>query len=73
MEKAIGILEAGIQKWGLQHTLAFVRGGSTGFANPAQDDVVDYLRAICAFLSYFDQDESLLYDDRRVNIWVRHI
>jgi len=86
LRKAVGILKLAFEKWGIENTLAFVRGGGSAFDKNKScwkaytqgnkelyNDTEDYLNAIRTFLRELDQHPEYFYDGHRPNIECKHI
>lgn len=85
----MGILKLAFEKWGIENTLAFVRGGGSAFdqykscwkaytrdvdeQHKWYSDTCDYLCAIRTFLRELDQHPEYFNDGHRPDIWCRHI
>lgn len=67
------LLWGGMQKWGVHALLNFVRGGRTGFQDHHSYDCAGYRRTIATMLKLIDADPSLLTDNRRIEIELRHV
>ena len=68
----VGLIDKGINMWGVTSMLNFVRGGSTAFADGVSYDAVGYRNAVATILMLIDKFPSLMYDDRRVDINVKY-
>jgi hypothetical protein len=97
LHDAVGILSLAFDLWGVEDTLAFVRGGGDAFdpgnsvcrtGQPGQwrnychftnkpqnvsDGVVDYLCCIKRMIRYLDEDQWLMRDGRRPDLYCQHI
>lgn len=73
LHDSVRILMSAFDQWGVKDTLAYVRGGYSGWKQPNQPDVIEYWQSIAAILSYIDQDPALLTDSRRVEVFLKHI
>jgi hypothetical protein len=69
----VRIIDKGINTWSVTPMLNFVRGGRTAFKDGVSYGVSDYRNAVATILKVFDSDNSLLGDERRVEIYVKHV
>jgi hypothetical protein len=68
----VGLINEGIDMWGVTRMLNFVRGGRTAFNDGVSYGAADYRNAVATILKVIDMDSSLMSDDRRVEIYVPH-
>jgi len=68
----VGLINKGINIWGVTRMLNFVRGGRAAFNDGVSYGAVDYRNAVATILKVIDMFPSLMSDDRRVEIYVRH-
>ena len=69
----VGLIDNGINMWGVTRMLNFVRGGRTAFNDGVSYGVANYRNAVATILKLFDEFPSLMTDDRRVEINVPHV
>lgn len=69
----VTLVRDGINKWGVNSFLNFVRGGRTAFQDGYSYGAYDYRNSMKTMCEVIDKDQSLLWDDRRVNIDVQHV
>lgn len=67
------LLQRGVLRWGVSRMLNFVRGGYTAFIDGKSYGAQDYRDTIKTIVSVLDKDAKLLYDDRRVEIYLQHV
>lgn len=70
---AVGIIKAGIDRWGIERFLNFVRGGRTAFEDGVSYGAANYRDGVATILRQIDLDPKLLDDDRRVDVCVPHV
>lgn len=68
----VGLIDKGINMWGVTRMLNFVRGGRTAFNDGVSYGAADYRDAVATILKVFDMFPALMTDDRRVEIYVPH-
>lgn len=69
----VRVIRDGIAKWGINSLLNFVRAGRTGFQDGVSYGAADYRDTIKSMANAIRSDHSLLYDDRRVNVYLQHV
>ena len=62
----VGLITKGMNQMGTDGFLAYLRGGSTGAANPSAGNVQDYLAAIHGAASQLQANPELLTNSKRV-------
>lgn len=72
LDTVIYLIQTGFNKLGVEGMLSFVRGGKPGNLDSSYG-VELFIQAMATILSVFDQQTSLLYDDRRVEIDISHV
>jgi hypothetical protein len=72
LQDVVGLINKGIDMWGVTRMLNFVRGGRTAFNDSVSYGAADYRNAVATILKVIDMDPSLMRDDRRVEIYVPH-
>lgn len=70
---AVCIISKGIDMWGVERLLAFVRGGRDGFYTLTAWGAQEYIKVIASIMHAIDQDSRLMQDDRRVELWLKHV
>jgi hypothetical protein len=70
---AVCLLQRGALKWGVPRMLNFVRGGYTAFVDGRSYGAQEYRSTIKTIVSVFDKDARLMYDDRRVEVFLNHV
>jgi hypothetical protein len=73
LPEAVCLLQDGIKKFGLVPLLNFVRGGYTGWVTGTAYGASDYRRTIASIIHVIDAQPKLLTDDRRVEIYLKHV
>jgi hypothetical protein len=73
LPEAVCLLQDGIKKFGLVPLLNFVRGGYTGWVTGTAYGTGDYRRTVASILKVIDAQPKLLTDDRRVEIYLKHV
>jgi hypothetical protein len=73
MKDVVNLIQSGINKWGVNSFLNFVRGGSTSFKDGYSYGVADYRNAIKTMANAIRSDHDLLYNGNRVNCYVQHV
>ncbi len=68
----VGLINKGIDAWGINRMLNFVRGGRTAFNDGVSYGAAGYRNAIATILKVIGNSASLMKDDRRVEINVPH-
>ncbi|OLE54621.1 MAG: hypothetical protein AUG51_07500 [Acidobacteria bacterium 13_1_20CM_3_53_8] len=68
----VGLIDKGINMWGVTRMLNFVRGGRKAFNDGVSYGAMDYRNAVATILKVIDMFPSLMSDDRRVEIYVSH-
>lgn len=71
--KVIDIIQRGLKEWGVERLLNFVRGGYTAFIDGKSYDVYNYRNTIATMLKVIDMYPTLLYDDKRIDIYLKHV
>ena len=66
----VGLIDKGIDNWGVTRMLNFVRGGRDAFNDGVSYGATDYRNAVATILRVIDMTPSLMKDDRRVEIYV---
>lgn len=72
LSDVVGLINNGINTWGVTRLLNFVRGGRTAFNDGVSYDAAGYRNAVATTIRVIDMDPSLMRDDRRVEINVPH-
>lgn len=67
------LLQKGINQWGIIKLLNYVRGGYTAFIDGCSYDVWNYRNTIATVIRVIDANPLLLTDDRRVDIFLKHV
>lgn len=73
LQAVVGLISKGIDRWGVNRMLDFVRGGRTAFEGKAQGvafEAADYRNAVATILKVIDMSPALMSDDHRVAIHV---
>lgn len=73
LAQVVAQIEIGLKKLGVEGFLNYVRGGRSGFLDRSSYGVDEYRSTIATILSVIDANPSLLTDDRRVDIVLRHV
>ena len=68
----VGLINKGIDAWGVTRMLNFVRGGRTAFNDGVSYGAAGYRNAVATILKVFGTDSALMSDDRRVEVKVPH-
>ncbi len=68
----VGLINKGIDTWGVTRMLNFVRGGRTAFNDGVSYDAAGYRNAVATILKVISNSASLMKDGRRVEIIVPH-
>lgn len=68
----VGLINRGIDLWGVTRMLNFVRGGRTAFNDGMSYGAAEYRNAVATILKLIDMSPTLMSDDRRVEIDVPH-
>lgn len=69
----VRLIALGINRWGIDRMLNFVRGGYTAFNDGVSYGAADYRNAVATILKVIDIYPSLMFDRRRVEINVPHV
>lgn len=69
----VDLLQRGIKEWGVERLLNYVRGGYTAFMDGKSYDVYTYKNSIATMLKVIDMHPELLRDDRRIDIYLKHV
>lgn len=70
---AVRVIKTGIDKWGVNSLLNFVRGGRTGWNDGHSYGVGNYRNTIKSMANAIRNEHSLLTDDRRVHCYLEHV
>ena len=73
MHTVVSLIRDGINQWGVNSFLNFVRGGRTAWQDGTSYGAADYRNSIKTMYNVIAGDQSLLWDDRRVNINLQHV
>lgn len=73
LPEVVSLLRAGVEKWGRDRLLAFVRGGRTAFQDGCSYGCKEYHRTIATIEGAIAREPALAWDDRRVDIHLRHV
>lgn len=73
LPSVVDILQKGLKQWKVVPLLNYIRGGYTAFKDGQSYDVWNYRNTVATILKVFDMEPSLLYDDRRVEIYLKHV
>lgn len=73
LAEVVRVYQNGIQKWGVNSLLNFVRGGRTGWQDGYSYGCADFRNSIKTMCYCIANDHSLMWDDRRVNVYVQHV
>lgn len=73
LPRVVDLMRKGVHRWGAFRFLAFVRGGRTGFEDGVSYGVKDFVSSIATHMMVLQQDDSLFWDDRRIEIDVDHV
>ena len=66
-------LVKGFRIWGIERTLNFHRGGSQAYYDGTSNGAADYRNAIYTIYNRIAADTNLMYDSRRVEIYVNRV
>jgi hypothetical protein len=69
----VALVRDGMRKWGVNRYLNFVRGGRTGFADGVSYGVYDFRNSIKSMAYAIQRDQGLMWDDRRVEVYLQHV
>lgn len=72
LPKVVGLINKGINNWGVTRMLNFVRGGRTAFNDGVSYGAADYRNAVATILKVIGNSLSLMNNGRRVEIYVPH-
>ena len=72
LPELVGLINKGVEKWGVTRMLNFVRGGRTAFNDGVSYGAAGYRNAVATILKVIDSNSPLMSDDRRVEIYVPH-
>lgn len=70
---AVGLILKGLRRMGVVPFLNYVRGGYTAWKDGKSYDAYGYRNAIATMLRLIDEQPCLLYDDRRIDIDLKHV
>lgn len=70
---AVCLIKKAFKEWGVRRTLHFVRGGGKGFMDGVSYDAEEYISVITRIMNAINEDSQLMYDDRRVEIYLKHV
>lgn len=73
LPEVVSLLRSGVETWGRDRLLAFVRGGRTAFRDGCSYGCREYLATIATIERALSRDPALAWDDRRVDIHLRHV
>lgn len=75
LEDLVRVLKDAFAKWGLVSTLNYVRGGYSGWVDGDSCPYFchEYRNGIATILRAFDDHPSVLTDDSRVEVYIRHV
>jgi hypothetical protein len=66
-------IKALIKRYGVNGFLNYLRGGYQGWTTGTAYGCVDYRNAIASMVRIIDANPSLLTDDRRIDMVVKHV
>jgi hypothetical protein len=67
------LMRSGMDRWGVDRFLNFVRGGRTAFKDGKSYGAADYRNTIKSMVVEIHKDKVLLHDDRRVDSFLKHV
>jgi hypothetical protein len=70
--QAAAAFKKAITQYGIDGFLNYHRGGYTAWQDGHSYDAYGYRNAIASIVRYIENDNSLLYDDRRVEMYTSH-
>jgi hypothetical protein len=73
LPEVVRLLRAGVDKYGRDRLLNFVRGGRTAFNDGHSYGAAEYRRTIATIEGVLARDPSLAWDDRRVEVYLCHV
>ena len=73
LSEVVRLIAVGINHWGIDRMLNFVRGGATAFNDGVSYGAVDYRNAVATICKVIDIHPSLMFDSRRVAINVPYM
>lgn len=73
LDDVVRTVRDGIDKWGVNRYLNFVRGGRTAFDDGHSYGAHDFRNSIKTMCGVIHGDHSLMWDDRRVNVDLVHV
>lgn len=73
MADAVRVINSGIDQWGVNRLCAFVRGGRQAFNDGYSYGASDYKNTVKSIYYAIQNDQNLLWDSRRVEIYLNHV
>lgn len=73
MTDVVRVINSGIDQWGVNRYCDFVRGGRTGFSDGQSFGVYDFRNTVKTIYNVINNDQNLLWDGRRVEIYLVHV
>jgi hypothetical protein len=71
--EVVGLMNKAFDKWGIERTLNFVRGGYSAFVDGKSYGAVEYRDVIKSITTAIVNAPSLMTDSRRVEIYLVHV
>lgn len=73
LHDVVALLVRGVQEWGIERLLNYVRGGWTAFQDGASYGADAYRRTIATLMYVIDTAPNLMHDDRRAEVHLAHV